>query len=527
MKNNSLYNLKPKIIKIFNLLTFLILIISSLIFFEKNFFIQIDIFNFISSRTWRWCFLIDLYSLIFSLIVLIITIFIFFYSLSYLETEGEKPKFFISLFIFIISMIILIYSFNLTSLLIRWDGLGVTSFLLIFFYHSIKRKNSSLITIILNRIGDLIIIFSLTLSLIYFTWNIIFWFSCQKLTIIMLLIASFRKSAQIPFSAWLPLAIAAPTPVSSLVHSSTLVTAGIYLIFRIPYRCLFNFKKLIFLISRATLLLRSFIALQRFDLKEIIAFSTIRHISLIIIGLSWDYFNISFFHLCTHALFKALLFICSGFLIYFQWGSQDIRNLSLIQIRPKIKFAFIIASCSIMGLPFLSGFYSKDILIDLSSTSRTIIIFSLSILITRIYSLRLLFYLSNSKSNLKIKINEFINKTIYIILWFSIFAGSVIQWSLFSLSFTTYLQTLKFLIFIIFIFRLLIIIYKIKINFNFIYYLRTIWKVNFFLIKFSSCFNILEKGWLYLPVKILSNCQNYQWKFQILSWSIMLIFLFF
>lgn len=175
------------------------------------------------------------------------------------------------------------------------------------------------------------------------------------------------KSAQMPFSSWLPAAIAAPTPVSALVHSSTLVTAGVFLLIRF-YNFLteikyFNF--ILIIISCSTILIAGLSALTECDLKKIIALSTLSQLGVIIASLGLGCVNLAFFHLITHALFKALLFICAGSIIHFHIHGQDLRTIgNLTRQLPFTISALLIANISLCGLPFISGFYSKDMILE-------------------------------------------------------------------------------------------------------------------------------------------------------------------
>lgn len=424
-------------------------------------------------------------------------------------------------------MLILIFSFNISSLLVGWDGLGVTSFLLIYFYHSLKRTNSSLITLTLNRVGDLIIIFSITIGLIVYTWNFFFREETIKVFNFLLITAALSKRAQLPFSSWLPLAIAAPTPVSSLVHSSTLVTAGVYLLYRAPIsiiRCLRNY---IFFITSLTLIMRRVLALQRFDLKEIVAFSTIRHISLMMIGISNGLYKFSFFHLCTHALFKSLLFMCSGYLIYLHGGKQDIRTLHLNFQNYKVKYIFFISRCSIMGLPFMAGFYSKDGLIDESSFLSVSMLFVIPVLLSSLYTIRLLFYICLSKtSGIRLKTNDMISFSIFSLSWFSIFGGAAIQWRLFPLLFISIMPQLKILILIILIVRRLVLLYRPKfkyVNLFFFLLVNKTYFLNFNSTKLRRRFFFLEKGWLTSPFRTLLQWSAVSLSNKTLVWGLSLV----
>jgi NADH-ubiquinone oxidoreductase chain 5 len=212
------------------------------------------------------------------------------------------------------------------------------------------------------------------------------------------MVAAMTKRAQIPFSAWLPAAIAAPTPVSALVHSSTLVTAGVYLLVR--FRNLLNYMfimKILLLLGGLTIFMAGLGANFEFDLKKIIALSTLRQLGLIIIILSIGYADLAYFHLLAHALFKALLFMCAGVIIHIVKNFQDIRYMGalIFQIPFTIRI-FNVANLALCGFPFLAGFYSKDIILEISSIEIiSVIIYFLyffSTGLTVCYSLRLIYY---------------------------------------------------------------------------------------------------------------------------------------
>jgi len=215
----------------------------------------------------------------------------------------------------------------------------------------------------------------------------------------MLLIAAITKRAQVPFSTWLPLAIAAPTPVSALVHSSTLVTAGVYLMVRFN-RFLIErgVRKLLFFLAVITIFISGLIALVENDLKKIIALSTLRQLGLIMIILRIGGHIIAYYHLLTHAIFKSILFICAGVIIHLINNNQDIRLLgSLNEIIPFIMIRFYISRLALCGFPFLAGFYSKDLIIEIiyrrQINSFILGISILSLIFTVSYSIRLFYYL--------------------------------------------------------------------------------------------------------------------------------------
>jgi len=219
-----------------------------------------------------------------------------------------------------------------------------------------------------------------------------------KIIGVLIILAAITKRAQIPFSSWLPAAIAAPTPVSALVHSSTLVTAGVYLLIR--FNCLLLDRILgqfLLLIAGLTIFISGVGANFEFDLKKIIALSTLSQLGLIIIILAIGYFKLAFFHLLTHAIFKALLFICAGAIIHNMSNSQDIRTIGGLCLRiPLTSSFFNIANLALCGAPFLAGYYSKDLILEASSFSYInyfiYFIFFFSTGLTVRYSFRLIYY---------------------------------------------------------------------------------------------------------------------------------------
>ena len=453
--------------------------------------------------SWTMVFFFDPYSILFSLVIVIISFSISVYSLEYMQVEKEKNLFFLILFFFVIRMLVLIFSFSISCIFLGWDGLGVTSFYLITYYHNKKRLNSSLITMYTNRLGDCCIIVIFGLRVDWLTWNLFFLGqeSCLILSFFLILTA-LTKRAQLPFSFWLPKAMAAPTPVSSLVHSSTLVTAGLYLIFR--HHNLINLvpsRSVLWILSFSTMVVGGVLALCRFDCKEIVAFSTLRQIGFIIFTLSIGLKKLAFFHLITHALFKSVLFMVRGALIHI-YHSQDIRLLGLKKIPFTLSLPFLISLISMRGLPFLSGFYSKDAILD------SIIFFSsgwvidlvaiLIIGLSSLYSFRILSFILLNKIFPSFWNLEFIRLSILVLVFFSIFFGSLFQWIMLN-EFSFHTPTFKFLI----LFIVLIIVSSpsidLKIKFFWIKYIE---RFNFHFIKnFSflwAIYPIIELGWLKL-----------------------------
>lgn len=280
--------------------------------------------------------------------------------------------------------------------------MGVVSYLLVIFYQSEISNYSGIITIITNRLGDVGIILSIYFLINFCSFDILvnnLYNLSIKLFFVLLVLGGFTKRAQFPFSSWLPLAIAAPTPISALVHSSTLVTAGIYLIirFNIIVKNELNLTINLLLISVVTIFIAGIVALREVDFKKIIALSTLSQLGVIIIIVLRGYEILGFFHIITHALFKALLFLCSGIMIHEFRNNQDLRNY---RIRFKVNIivigVFFVCRLSLIGLPFLRGFYSKDLILEIiyiiNFNSIILIIVIISTIITSVYSLRLILF---------------------------------------------------------------------------------------------------------------------------------------
>ena len=210
----------------------------------------------------------------------------------------------------------------------------MTSYLLVIFYQRNKSYNAGMLTAITNRLGDVGLLISISLIIYLGNWNYIFMNSFSQvfsdIMVYLIIISACTKSAQIPFSAWLPAAIAAPTPVSALVHSSTLVTAGVYLLIRINLIIIeINIRYILLLIGIITIIIAGFTAMGEIDMKKIIALSTLRQLGIIILILGIGNPILSFFHLLSHAFFKAMLFICAGIIIHNIKDYQDIRKIGI------------------------------------------------------------------------------------------------------------------------------------------------------------------------------------------------------
>jgi len=254
--------------------------------------------------------------------------------------------------------------------------------------------NAGILTLLINRVGDVFFLFSISLLAAMYIWDyFVFKTSLTFLISIILVFTFITKSAQVPFSSWLPAAMAAPTPVSSLVHSSTLVTAGIFLLIRFN-SLIVPFSRVLLIISLLTLLIAGIIANFEWDIKKLIAFSTLRQLGFMCLSLRAGLVLFCFFHLLCHALFKATLFMTSGAIIHNLDGRQDFRNsLSFVKMTPSIASSVIVCVLCLCGFPFLTGFFSKDFIVDgVSFGLFFFIVFILAVALTVAYSLRFSFY---------------------------------------------------------------------------------------------------------------------------------------
>nr|QVL29051.1 NADH dehydrogenase subunit 5 [Tripetaloceroides tonkinensis] len=372
------------------------------IFYDCCVIIEWEIFALNSSMV-LLAFIFDWISLIFLSFVLFISSFVVLYSSGYMWLDPNSDRFIYLVYLFVLSMIFLIVSPNLISILLGWDGLGLVSYCLVIYYQNVKSGNAGMLTALSNRVGDAMILLSVAWLLNFGGWNYIYYYDCfwcdwdYSVVCFMVVLAGMTKSAQIPFSAWLPAAMAAPTPVSSLVHSSTLVTAGVYLLIRFsPMVLLGGINYYLLLVGCVTMLMSGLGANIEFDLKSVIALSTLSHLGFMISILSLGYPLLSFFHLLLHALFKALMFLCAGSYIHNFIDFQDIRFMgSVSYMMPYTSVCFITSMLSMCGLPFASGFYSSDLILESILGGSGVFVYALflfSVGLSSMYAMRLLYY---------------------------------------------------------------------------------------------------------------------------------------
>nr|DBA43696.1 TPA_asm: ND5 [Bombus nevadensis] len=451
--------------------------------------------------------------LMFMFLVMFITSMILIYSISYMDLNNNFfiKRFYYLMLLFLISMIFLILSPNMLTLLLGWDGLGLISYCLIIYYQKMKSFNSGLLTIILNRLGDTSLLMMISLMMIFGSWNLIL-YKMDFLMILLLLLMVFTKSAQLMFMIWLPAAMMAPTPVSSLVHSSTLVTAGVYLL--IIYESLINykFKEYILLISSMTMLISGLMANFEMDFKKIIALSTLSQLGFMLSILSLGMVNLTFLHLFIHAFFKSMMFMCVGSFIHYLMGIQNIRFYNgVFYIYPMKSLLIMFSLLMLCGFPFLVGFYSKDLIIEYYFLNNMSIFSLMNLIVGTIftvsYSFRIMFFLM--KDNLMINLINMEEDLVMIYCMIFMILVMLFLSKFFFNLFFFYINLNLVIIYKYFVFKMMLIgiinsLYLMKLNFNknmilFIksfFYIEYLYKViiNYMLYKFINYDLFFEKG---------------------------------
>tara|TARA_B100000989_G_scaffold293836_1_gene271827 strand:+ start:9175 stop:11085 length:1911 start_codon:yes stop_codon:yes gene_type:complete len=402
--------------------------------YEQNLLIS----SWISSGTLEvnWSIKIDSLSAIMLVVITFVSSLVHIYSIGYMSNDPHKPRFMSYLSLFTFSMLVLVTSDNFLQLFFGWEGVGLCSYFLIGFWFKKRSANNAAIkAFLVNRVGDFglglgifLIFFSLGTvnfdevfssipylideKIVFFGFNLI----VVDLICILLFIGAMGKSAQIFLHTWLPDAMEGPTPVSALIHAATMVTAGVFLVVRCSP--IYEYSEIalnfVTIIGMTTAIFAASVALVQNDIKKIIAYSTCSQLGYMFFAAGVGAYNVAMFHLFTHAFFKALLFLSAGSVIHSFNDEQDINNMGGVKKKLPYTYALmIIGTLALTGFPFLSGFYSKDAIIEFayleqgswSNYAATIGIFTA--FLTSIYSWRLIFKTFHGEyNNTKIKLED-------------------------------------------------------------------------------------------------------------------------
>lgn len=392
--------------------------------------VYITLFPWIDSGmlTANWGFLFDSLTVVMLIVITTVSFLVHVYSISYMSEDPHLPRFMSYLSLFTFFMLMLVTADNFVQMFLGWEGVGLCSYLLInFWFTRIQANKAAIKAMIMNRIGD----FGLSLGMmaIFFVFQAIdfstifataysfaskdFLFLNTKMDIltticILLFVGSVGKSAQLGLHTWLPDAMEGPTPVSALIHAATMVTAGVFLIVRCSpiFEYAPNALVVVTFVGAMTAFFAATTGMLQNDLKRVIAYSTCSQLGYMVFACGLSSYSVSMFHLMNHAFFKALLFLSAGAVIHALADEQDMRKMGgVIQLLPFTYSMMLIGSLSLMGFPFLTGFYSKDVILELAYSRYTIDstfahwLGSVSAFFTSFYSFRLLYLTFITKTN--------------------------------------------------------------------------------------------------------------------------------
>ena len=439
-------------------------IISYFIFYEVCFcdcpcYITLSPWIIAGSFKLYWDFIFDSLTATMLVVVLTISTVVHIYSISYMSHDPHINRFMSYLSLFTFFMIVLVTANNYIQMFVGWEGVGLCSYLLInFWYTRIQANKAAIKAMLVNRVGDINIIFAIVTIFYVFksvdystvfalAYNFVnstisifnYDISVLNLICIFIFIGAVGKSAQVGLHVWLPDAMEGPTPVSALIHAATMVTAGVFVICRSSF--IFEYAPtaltIVTIIGAITAFYSASIGLVQNDLKKVIAYSTCSQLGYMVFACGISGYNVSMYHLANHAFFKALLFLSAGSVIHSMHDEQDMRKMGgLLKILPFTYAMFLIGSFALLGVPFLSGYYSKDLILELSFATYSVsghfayILGTLAAFFTAFYSVRLLILTFITKTN---AYKQVINKAhdaplllglpLFILSIFSIFVG--------------------------------------------------------------------------------------------------------
>ena len=404
--------------------------------------------------------LVDSLTAVMAFIVSFISFFVHIYSITYMQKDISFKRFFIYTNFFTFSMLVIIFSNNFLQLFIGWELVGLSSYLLIGFWHKKESAiKANLKAFVVNRIGDIglllgvLLVFISTKSLSYdilfnnlalLTNEVVMLFNYQfeiiPLIAMLLFIGAAAKSAQVPLHFWLPDSMEGPTPISALIHAATMVTAGIFMVARLSplYDLSFYVLDVILIMGLITAFFMGIVALVQNDIKRIIAYSTISQLGYMTVALGASFYSFAIFHLLTHAFFKALLFLCAGSIILKCHHEQNINKMGGLRFSMPITFVtFTVAGLSLIGFPGMSGFFSKDLIIDIFKYNNNIVIYYMlvvSIVVTTLYTAKIFFKVFFGTNKLNVHKSDDLehNKTLLVPLVVLAIPSTIIGWALFD-----------------------------------------------------------------------------------------------
>jgi NADH-ubiquinone oxidoreductase chain 5 len=362
------------------------------IFYEVAFlgcFVYIKLSPWINSDILNidWGFMFDSLTISMCVIVTFISLLVHLYSMEYMAHDPHLSRFMSYLSLFTFFMLILVTADNFIQMFVGWEGVGLCSYLLInFWFTRIQANKAAIKAMLINKVGDFCLLIAIFLIFVnykaldyatvsaltpFFTDKTLDFLNLNLLSVIgiFLFLGATSKSAQLGLHTWLPDAMEGPTPVSALIHAATMVTAGVFLIIRnsFIYEYIHNVLELITIIGALTALFASTAGLLQNDLKRVIAYSTCSQLGYMIFACGLSCYSVGFFHLSNHAFFKALLFLGAGSVIHAVSDEQDMRKMgSLKKVLPFTYSMIIIGSLALIGFPFLTGFYSKDLILEVA-----------------------------------------------------------------------------------------------------------------------------------------------------------------